>query len=259
MAGAYTSALLTDAGYSFFVGAIAAIAVSAIIGGLLAWPTKKLRQEYWAIVTLAAGEILRIFIKTETWLAGGTFGLSAPQPLEHLLPKNLYFLFFVIVGVTTVVLALFFLNYFTRTPLGRILRAGREDDDLPRAFGKDLYLSKAKAMIIGGALGGLAGCLFAHYMGYISPMSFKPLKTFIIWAMVIVGGTGNFLGVIIGTVCIQIFYNGTRFLSDFLPISMVTISSIRMMVIGLLIIVFMLYKPEGILKERKQTYEIPKD
>ena len=111
MAGAYTSALLTDAGYSFFVGAIAAIAVSAIIGGLLAWPTKKLRQEYWAIVTLAAGEILRIFIKTETWLAGGTFGLSAPQPLAHLLPKNLYFLFFVIVGVTTVVLALFFLNY----------------------------------------------------------------------------------------------------------------------------------------------------
>jgi len=115
-----------------------------------------------------------------------------------------------------------------------------------------------KVMAVGGSFGGLAGCLWAHYHGFISPNQFLPLETFIIWAMVIVGGKANNRGAILGAVIILIFYNSTRFLKDYLPIEAVTLASLRMVAIGILIVVAMLFMKEGLIKEKKMTYRNPK-
>jgi branched-chain amino acid transport system permease protein len=109
-------------------------------------------------------------------------------------------------------------------------------------------------MALGGGFGGVAGCLWAHFHGFVSPEQFMPLETFIVWAMVIVGGKANNKGAIFGAVVIVIFYNCTRFLKDYVPIEEITLASLRMVAIGILIVVAMLFMKEGLIKEKKSVY-----
>src|SRR5690625_4022795 len=105
-------------------------------------------------------------------------------------------------------------------------------------------------MAIGGAMAGAAGSLYAHYNGFISPQFFLPLETFLVWSMVILGGKGNHLGALAGTVIIELIYNSTRFL----PGSGNLLASFRMALIGALIIVVIIYLPQGVLPEGKRRY-----
>ncbi len=142
----------------------------------------------------------------------------------------------------------------TNSPLGRVLKAMRESDDLPLAVGKDVSKFRMKVMVLGGAMGGLAGGLVAHFWSFIDPYQFMPIETFIVWAMVVVGGKGNHLGAIVGAVVIQFFYSSTQFLKDYIPIDAQVLASLRMVVIGVLIVLVMLFMKEGLVKERKKIY-----
>ncbi len=130
----------------------------------------------------------------------------------------------------------------------------REGDDLPLAMGKDVGKFRMKAMAIGGAMGGLAGSLVAHFWSFIDPYAFMPIETFLVWAMVVVGGKGNNLGALVGAVIIQFFYTSTQFLKDYIPIDAQVLASLRMVVIGLLIVFAMLFMKEGLVKEKKRVY-----
>ena len=141
-------------------------------------------------------------------------------------------------------------------PVGRTLKAMREGDEVPLALGKQVSSFRIRAMAVGGGLGGLAGALYAHYISYIAPEFFLPLETFIVWAMVILGGAGNFLGVVVGTFIIQAIYNSTRFLADLVPIDASVLGPLRMIFISVLIILVIIYKPKGLLPERRRRYGI---
>ncbi|MCH8201340.1 MAG: FAD-dependent monooxygenase, partial [Chloroflexi bacterium] len=126
-----------------------------------------------------------------------------------------YFSLTVVVSTLFVILIL---RVIWLSPFGRVIRMIREGDRLPLALGKNVLLFKLETMAIGGAIGGLGGSFYALLNSYISPDDGLPIETFIIWAMVVVGGRGNLLGVVAGTVFIQILFVGSRFLTHIVDI-----------------------------------------
>jgi ABC-type branched-subunit amino acid transport system permease subunit len=260
--GAYVSTIIVlPLGMPFILGLAGGMVVAGLFGYIIAIPTADLKEDYWAIVTLAAAEIVRIFFLNEDWVVGGgpyvggAFGVGGiPQPLRSHFSAHTYPFFYLTIVMLALAATYLVINRLTQSPIGRVIKSIREGDNLPLAMGKDVRKFRVRVMAIGGSFGGLAGSLWAHYHGFISPNQFLPLETFIIWAMVIVGGKGNNKGAVLGAVIIMVFYNSTRFLKDYLPIEEVTLASLRMVAIGLLIVLAMLFMKDGLIKEKKTLY-----
>jgi ABC-type branched-subunit amino acid transport system permease subunit len=254
--GAYTSSLLvTKAGAPVIVGFVGGMALTGLFGYLISIPTKSLKADYWAIATLAGGEVVRLIALNEQGLTAGPFGvMSIPQPLRWLFSRDSYPLFYLLLVCACVVVVYCVLSLLTNSPFGRDLKAIRDEEDLCLSLGKNVRRLKLQAMVVAGVVAGLAGALFAHYITYISPENFKPIETFLMWAMIIVGGRGNHLGAICGAVAIQLFNVSTRFIGGYVPIGADSMAALRMVIIGVLIVLFLLYRPEGLIKERKKIY-----
>ena len=260
--GAYISTIIVFTfGMPFILGLFGSIVMAGLFGYIIAIPTADLKEDYWAIVTLAAAEIIRIFFSNEAWVVGGgpyvggSFGVGGiPQPLRSLFSAHTYPFFYLVIVMICLTATYFIINALTQSPFGRVIKSIREGDNLPLAMGKDVKKFRVRVMAIGGSFGGLAGSLWAHFHGFISPNQFLPMETFIIWAMVIVGGKGNNKGSILGAVIIMLFYNSTRFLKDYVPIEEITLASLRMVAIGILIVFAMLFMKEGLIKEKKTLY-----
>ena len=264
MLGAYTSTiLLLVAHCSFPVALAGAIVACGIFGFLISIPTSHLKSDYWAISTLAVAEILRKFFYNEKWIVGGGYyrggahGIGGiPAPLENYLPPGIYPYFYLVLVSFFLISIYLILERLIQSPFGRVLKAIREDEVLSEALGKDVAIFKMRAMAISGALAGTAGSLYASYIGFIGPDQFMPLVTFVVWAMIVVGGTGNNCGALLGAVIIQAFYSSTRYFKDFIPIEADRLASIRMVIIGVLIILMILFMKEGLVKEKKKTYKL---
>ena len=260
--GAYVSTIIVlPLGMPFILGLVGGMIVAGLFGYIIAIPTADLKEDYWAIVTLAAAEIVRIFFLNEDWVVGGgpyvggAFGVGGiPQPLRSLFSAHTYPFFYLTIVMLALTATYLVINRLTQSPFGRVIKSIREGDNLPLAMGKDVRKFRVRVMAIGGSFGGLAGSLWAHYHGFISPDQFLPLETFIIWAMVIVGGKGNNKGAVLGAVIIMTFYNSTRFLKDYVPIEEVTLASLRMVAIGILIVLAMLFMKDGLIKEKRTLY-----
>lgn len=256
--GAYASALLvTKAGAPLILGFVGGMALSGLFGYIISIPTKSLKTDYWAIATLAGGEVVRLIALNEGWLTEGPFGvMSIPQPLRWLFSKDSYPLFYLFLIAACVLIVYFVLSLLTNSPFGRNLKAIRDEEDLCLSLGKNTRKLKLQAMVVAGMVAGLAGALFAHYITYISPENFKPIETFLMWAMIIVGGRGNHLGAILGAVVIQLFNVSTRFIGGYVPLGSDSMAALRMVIIGLLIVLFLLYAPEGLIRETKKVYHL---
>ena len=254
--GAYTSSLLvTKAGAPLALGFLGGMALSGLFGYIISIPTKSLKADYWAIATLAGGEVVRLIALNEGWLTEGPFGvMSIPQPLRWLFSRDTYPLFYLSLVVALVAVAYLVLSLLTNSPFGRNLKAIRDEEDLCLSLGKNTRKLKLQAMVVAGMVAGLGGALFAHYITYISPENFRPIETFLMWAMIIVGGRGNHLGAILGAVVIQLFNVSTRFIGGYVPLGADSMAALRMVIIGVLIVLFLLYAPEGLVKEKKKVY-----
>ena len=143
------------------------------------------------------------------------------------------------------------INY---TPFGRFLRVIREDEILAATLGRDVFSFQARIMMIGAVLGGLAGAVYASVTAFISPDAFLMTETFIVWTAVILGGTGNNLGVVAGAAAIELMSASTRFVAEWTGFSSDLVANLRLMLIGLILVLMILYRPQGILPERKRIY-----
>jgi branched-chain amino acid transport system permease protein len=153
-----------------------------------------------------------------------------------------------------VAVALILLERVVRSPFGRVLRAIREDEDAAAALGKDVVGFKVRSLVLGAAIAGLAGSFYAHYMNYVVPDQFLPLVTFYVWIAVILGGSGNNLGALLGTGILMVFLEGTRFLKDWgIPLDEVRLAALRFVVVGLALVLLVLFRPQGLLGERDVT------
>lgn len=245
--GAYASALLVMAGFPPVIGFVGAI----VLAGLAAYPiglmALRLRIEYLAIATLGFSEIVRVVIISEEWLTNGVRGLSG---IPGIFPGvdlgyggEIPYLALVI-GCNVV--AILIMNRIVASPFGRLLQAIRDDEETVRALGKDPAGFKVRVFMIGAAFAGVAGALYAHYVSYIVPDQFVPLVTFYIWIAMIMGGAGRVVGAVAGTILLVAFLEGSRFIRDFLPgVAEVEMASLRLAVVGLALVLFILYRPQG--------------
>jgi branched-chain amino acid transport system permease protein len=242
--GAYGSAIALAHGAGVVSAACIAVLCGAVFGLLMSLSVRNMSGTYWGILSLSMAEIVRIIALNEQWLTGGANGISVLMSVQNL-P-------WIIAG--SAVAVLLFVRLLLASPFGRTIRLIREGDRLPMALGKNVLLFKMETMAIGGALGGLAGAYYALMQRYMSPDDAKPIETFIIWAMVVVGGRGSVWGIVLGTVVIQSFYTGTRFLTGLFGIEADTMAALRLVVIGLLIMLVTMFRPQGLLPERRRIY-----
>lgn len=255
MIGAYASALMYMAGMPFILGILVGMVFAALFALIIALPSSELREDYWAIVSIAAAESLRLFINNEKWLAEGPFGLRGiPRPLSSAFGEA-YNVFYLVIVLACLALAYFVLERLTASPFGRVLRGLRETEDLMEAFGKHVFRFKAWAMIIGGMVAALGGGLYAHYYTFISPEHFAPAVTFLIWTMMIVGGSGNIKGVLLGALVVTLLNTSTRFVKDLVYLPTDLVAALRTLVIGGLTIFFVVVRPEGLIPEQKRIVQ----
>src|SRR2546423_5772267 len=191
--GAYASALLMlKAGANSFVATLGAIAIVAAVCGLVALVTLRVAEEdYFAIVTLGVGEMLRLVVLNEDWLTKGALGLAGiPRPLGDVVPPEQYqyFLF----GLALILLAgtLAFLTVIERSPFGRVVRAVREDDVVAATLGKNVLWARVRIFAIGGGIIGLAGSMHSFYYQYIDPTQFTNIVIAYAFMAVVAAGRG---------------------------------------------------------------------
>jgi neutral amino acid transport system permease protein len=157
--------------------------------------------------------------------------------------------------VLVIVLALTFwrLEWLVRSPWGRVLKAVREDEEVAKALGKNVFWYKLQALMLGGAIAGLAGSFYAWNLSFINPDGFIPLITFQAWTIVVLGGAGNNIGTLLGATIFWVYNTLTRFvLPAIVPLDDARLGAFRIMVIGLLLMVLMLWRPQGILGKKEE-------
>ncbi len=245
--GAYAAAILSLHGIPAPVGFL----VAAVVAGAAAWPiglvSLRLRDDYFAIVTLGFGEVVRLVATSEQWLTKGVQGIPGIPPLFDGtgLAQSLGVLGLLL---AVNVLAAFGMRAIVRSPFGRMIGAIRDNEEAVKALGKDPAGFKVQVLVLGSALAGIAGAFYAHYIGYIVPDQFIPLVTFQVWMAIIMGGAGRVSGAVAGTVILIAFLEGSRFLRDALPfISDVQMASFRLGAIGLALVLFTIYRPQGLM------------
>ena len=255
--GAYASALLTTPPAAEHWGGLGlpmpvGVAVAMLASGLLAFvigaATIRLRSDYLAIATLGIAEIIRLVIKNEMWLTGGVRGIAGVQPPFHT-DNQLVMLAVVVVCL----IVLYWLVERARiSPWGRVMRGIRENEDASMAAGKHVARFRLESFVVGSAFMGLGGALYAHFNGFISPEAFRPLYgTFIIWVMLIAGGSANNFGAMVGTIGVWFVWTMSEMLTDLLPGGLATqAGAVRIFLIGLLLQVILLARPSGLFPER---------
>jgi branched-chain amino acid transport system permease protein len=263
--GAYASAIVTTApsanhlggfGLPLIVGLLVAMLLAAILAVLVGVITANLRTDYLAIATIGIAEIVRLVLKNEEWLTNGVRGIPGiPRPLADCLGDNPLVMLATV--ATAVGIVYWALERARRAPWGRALRSIRENEQGAMAAGKNIFAFRLEAFVLGSAIMGLAGGLFAHFVGFISPEAFQPeFATFLVWVMLVAGGSGNNRGAILGAFVIWTVWSVTERITSALPVEYVTqAGALRLLLIGVLIQVILLFRPQGILPERTETLQ----
>ena len=261
--GAYVSALLTTpddparfggfglpTAIGWLGGALAAGLVTSAVGAL----TIRLRADYLAIATFGVAVIVQLCVLNLQGVTSGPFGISfIPRPFAATAGNSLRFGLLNLGLVAAVVLVLYVaLEHLAKSPWGRVLRAIREDEEAALALGKSAKKFRLQAFAIGGALMGLAGAVQAHFIGFIAPDNYVPTLTFQVWAMLIVGGSGNNRGAILGAVVVWGIWalSASLFASLFPAGEQARAASLQIASIGVALCAILLFRPRGILGER---------
>ncbi|MBI4430576.1 MAG: branched-chain amino acid ABC transporter permease [Candidatus Omnitrophica bacterium] len=247
--GAYTYALLNIHGrVPFWIGLPLSAVSAAVFGMILAFPALRLTGDYIAIVTLGAGEIVRIILNNADRVTGGPNGLLGIDHPSFWVPRfdfgvrsePYYYL-----NLILIVLAVAGLRRLELSRLGRAWNALREDELAASCMGINPVWAKLSAFGIGGFVAGIAGCVFAGKQGTISPDSFDFIVSVMIASMVVLGGMGNIGGVILGA-----------FILSLLPELLRGFEIYRMLIFGVAMILIMLFRPQGLLGEIRHKGEL---
>ena len=236
--------------YPWLVCVPIAIGFSLVAGVILGAPTLRLRGDYLAIVTLGFGEIVRLTAVNSEVMgnAAGISQISHPpgakpdgQPLFGVLDARPYYW----LVLSVIFLALAAVSNLERSRVGRSWLAIREDEDAAELMGVPTFRFKLWAFAIGAAVGGLSGAIFAGKQGFINPQSFPVLTSILFLAAVVVGGSGNRLGVILGAVAVAYLPERFRGLADS-----------RFLVFGIALVIMSVFRPQGLLPSRRRAHEL---
>lgn len=268
--GAYTYGLLFHwLGWSFWEALPLAGAFAALFGFVLGFPVLRLRGDYLAIVTLGFGEIIRLMLVNLTDWTGGPDGISGiPKPtlfgfemtrsasvegaqtFHQMLGiefNSLHLVIFLyLMALMLAVATLWFSNRLIRMPIGRAWEALREDEIACRSLGLNPMAIKLSAFTLGAMFAGLGGAFFAARQGIVSPESFSFIESALILAIVVLGGMGSQMGVIVAAILITVLPELAREFSEY-----------RMLIFGLVMILMMVWRPQGLLPMKRHHVEVP--
>lgn len=235
--GAYISAVMTQkAGIPFIISIIIGAIVACVFAAIIGYPTLKLTGDYFAITTLAFCEIIRIILMNIDSI-GGARGFTG-------IPKKTNFTFAFFFAVITVVI----IYNIIHSSQGRAMRSVRENEIAAESMGINAFKYKMMSFIIAAFFAGLAGGLYAHYMGYIQPASFDFNKSIDYLTFVVFGGMGSLSGSIIATIILTFLPELLRSMQDF-----------RMIVYPLALIILMIFRPQGLLGDKELSLNILKN
>jgi len=250
--GAYTSALLVKAGVPWLLAVLASMAMAGFVAFIVGIPTLRLVGDYLAVVTMGLGEITRAVFKNWISLTRGPMGLPG---IPHASVLGIEFDTaekFLVLGVICLLIVFVVAERILYSPFGRVLKGIREDEAAVQALGKNTYQYKMGVLIVGSAMAGLAGSLFAHYITFIDPSSFVMWLTFFIFLIIVLGGLGNNLGAVVVTVVFVALREGLRFVG--LPLWL-NPGALQQLIFGILLIIATIFVPRGLIPERKVVYE----
>lgn len=295
--GAYGAALMTASnspiagGLSPMIGLIVGLALAAIIAVAIGIPTLRLRADYLAIATLGLAEVIRMIIRNERQYTNGSQGLfGIPRffddwPGLSAFPDMMPAITIQVVPGETIILgtpfwrqllnvsfllallggAFFVLRRAHRSPWGRVLRTIKSDEDLAKTLGKNTYLYKMQAFVLGSMIMALAGVFWAHLNLFIEPGSLDPITTFYVWVAVMLGGAGSNRGALFGGFVVVAIREGPRFVNELPPAALQDLPAIsavpvvdipagpaRLLLIGTLIILVMRFRPQGVLPPQRE-------
>lgn len=264
--GAYAFAILTapprpellgNFGLPWLVGLIGAMAACALAALIIGLATLKLRDDYLAIATFGIASTIQLIALNVEPLTGGSMGIaSIPNPFRGLFSapilNNLCYL-----GTVAAIVALVYvaLQRIVASPWGRVLKAIREDEIAAKTLGKDTSRFRLQAFVLGSMLMGLGGALYASFIGFVSPFDFMPILTFQIWTMLIIGGSGNNRGAILGAIIVWGLWSLIGAMTSALVPAQYQAygGAMQSLSIGLILVLVLLFRPRGLIGERPIT------
>src|SRR5215469_11404303 len=278
-AGAYVAAVLAlppdtaNGGFQTYIGGFSLPFPlpwigAAVAGGVLALPFtflvgRRLRGDFAAVGLLVTAVLLNLLVMNYRPLFNGDAGTSlVPAPLQSGLfvgASTAYQYGFAIGGLALAAAVLWFLRRITESPYGRTLRAMRDNDKVADSLGKNLLVLRTGVLVTGGAIAGLSGAMLVSFIGVWSPPAWSYAETIVLFTAVIIGGAGNHVGAVLGAVLVPVgFEEITRFISNndpSLPPNL--LPSLQWVAIGLLIAIFLWFRPQGVLPERRRLNQPP--
>ena len=246
-AGAYASALAALTwGVGFWGGAVFAIAVGALVAAVISIPSLRVSGDYLVLASFGVQVVFHGLFLNLDGVTGGPAGLRAiPRPemfgvtIDR--PSEYLVLYLAIAAVVVVVL-----RRMLAGPFGLLLQAIRDDEIVPQALGKNVLRLKVKVFVLSGAIAGLSGSLYAHYITFISPESFDVHTSIFVLAMVLVGGMGTLWGALVGAAILVSLPEALRFL----PLPAMTLGPTRQIIYGLVLIIVCFWRPRGLIGRR---------
>ena len=260
--GAYSYVLITApeaaSHQDYILGLDLPMWFGVLVAGVIAWmlavlvglPALRLKREYFLITTLALSEVLRQIYSNELWLTNGVAGIyNIAPPFRNLgsPATSGLFLFILLVAISIAVLLL--ARHITASSFGRSLKALRDNEDLAKTARINPFSSHITSYSFAAFFCGICGGFYTWYTTIIVPSMFMPDVTFFVWTALIIGGLGNTWGAYFGGFIFILIQEGLRFL-PFSGEAATTITSIRISLIGLILVLILRIRPEGLIGER---------
>lgn len=246
--GAYVTAiLLTAYGMNFFVAMIIGVIVTGLISFAIGYVLSKFNGDYFALGSFGFNIIVfSIFLNWQSLTRGplGIPGISKPVLFGFEFGDNYLYLILVVAFALVVY---FFSEFITSSSFGRVLKAIREDDKAISVFGYNTLFFKLTIFVIGAMMASTAGALFASYITYVDPSSFNLSESIFMLAIIILGGLANNKGAVMGAFCLIILPEALRFVGFPTDVA----AQMRQVTYGLILVLLMLYRPQGLLGEYK--------
>lgn len=248
--GAYGAALAFHYDLGMVVGFVTGTLAAALVAWIFASIGRNLQADYWGIVTLALAEVIRIVATNEDWLTGGAQGISGIRPLYVSLGNDTRQLAILATVLALVVLAWGFSRHLTGGHYGLGLKIMREEPQLAASLGYDTIALKRQCMMISALIAAASGFVFAHYVSFVGPDQIVSSETFLIWAMIVIGGMGNHAGAVLGAFLLQFTFAFIPFVKDLTGMPTEFVAASRLLLTGGGLIAFILWRQSGLLPER---------
>lgn len=260
-----------------WVGVIVGLLAAAVLAILLGIPTLRLRADYLAIATIAAAEVLRLIFRSTasdpvTGSTNGLYGFAGPftrfSPFDSSKQYSILGVRFVgddmwamLVGWTLVLILCAFVYLLSHSPWGRVLRAIREDEDAARALGKNVFVYKLQALVLGGVIGGMGGVFNALQTKSVHPDFYSTAQTFYAFGALLLGGAATVFGPVVGAMLFwfllavpdAVLRQAIAGPDPLLPLTDAQVGATRFILLGILIALLMVFRPQGLLGRKREV------